>query len=157
MTQSTSPTMDRLSLLLTNHLSQLPHALVPEVFQSSPPSATTGHKRRSDTAWLDGLRGVAALMVVLQHEQAMVYMGHAFCYHWPEQTSPASWPILRLAFSGGSFAVVVFFVISGESISLSRHAVSNSEESSSVFFYLFLARNEDLKGGKPFCSNSRGN
>ncbi|CAK1362713.1 uncharacterized protein RHO25_007033 [Cercospora beticola] len=113
MTQSTSPTMDRLSLLLTNHLSQLPQALVPEFFQSSPPSATTGHKRRSDTAWLDGLRGVAALMVVLQHEQAMVYMGHAFCYHWPEQTSPASWPILRLAFSGGSFAVVVFFVISG--------------------------------------------
>ncbi|KAM3420414.1 hypothetical protein BST61_g3688 [Cercospora zeina] len=121
--------MDRLSSLLTAHLSQLPHALVPEVFQSSSPSTTAALKRHSDTAWLDGLRGVAALMVVLQHEQAMVYMGHAFCYHWPEQISPASWPILRLAFSGGSFAVVVFFVISGYVVPrrLLRHLQENRQ------------------------------
>lgn len=68
-----------------------------------------------ETSWLDGLRGVAALLVVLQHEHAMVNMGLHRCYGHDDQTrSVAYWPVVRLLFSGGSFAVMVFFYISGK-------------------------------------------
>lgn len=73
-----------------------------------------------ETSWLDGLRGVAALLVVLQHEHAMVNMGLHRCYgHDDDETrSLAYWPVVRLLFSGGSFAVMVFFYISGKFFSL---------------------------------------
>lgn len=74
-----------------------------------------------ETSWLDGLRGVAALLVVLQHEHAMVNMGLHRCYgygHDDETRSLAYWPVVRLLFSGGSFAVMVFFYISGKFFSV---------------------------------------
>lgn len=53
--------------------------------------------------------------MVLQHEHAMVNMGLHRCYGHDDQTrSLAYWPVVRLLFSGGSFAVMVFFYISGE-------------------------------------------
>lgn len=55
--------------------------------------------------------------MVLQHEHAMVNMGLHRCYgygHDDETRSLAYWPVVRLLFSGGSFAVMVFFYISGK-------------------------------------------
>lgn len=53
--------------------------------------------------------------MVLQHEHAMVNMGLHRCYGHDDQTrSLAYWPVVRLLFSGGSFAVMVFFYISGK-------------------------------------------
>ncbi|KAL0936004.1 hard surface induced protein 3 [Colletotrichum truncatum] len=71
------------------------------------------------TAWLDGLRGIAALCVVLVH------IGLA-CFSWDillawSPNSPRRWwlyqlPILRLVVSGLA-PVCVFFVVSGYTIS----------------------------------------
>lgn len=56
--------------------------------------------------------------MVLQHEHAMVNMGLHRCYYYghddDETRSLAYWPVVRLLFSGGSFAVMVFFYISGK-------------------------------------------
>ena len=86
------------------------------------PAIFTRSKQRKQiqrTAYLDGLRGFAAFMVYWQHHQL-----------WPRQTFMAdlifenAWgyqnnyyfaclPGIRLFFTGGHFAVAVFFVISG--------------------------------------------
>ncbi|KXT11436.1 hypothetical protein AC579_7254 [Pseudocercospora musae] len=69
----------------------------------------------SDTAWLDGLRGVAALLVVIQHIHPAVWW-LAMCDDVSDEStaiSPGTWPVLRLLFTGGSLAVQLFFVISG--------------------------------------------
>lgn len=97
---------------LSTSLSTIGHFLLPEclIVNSSP-------QVLHETSWLDGLRGVAALLVVLQHEHAMVNMGLHRCYgydHDDETRSLAYWPVVRLLFSGGSFAVMVFFYISGK-------------------------------------------
>ncbi|KAI5360280.1 putative acyltransferase 3 domain-containing protein [Septoria linicola] len=94
---------------LRHYLAVIGNFIVPEFLLEPSPNKKPLH----ETAWLDGLRGVAALLVVLQHEHSMINMGHAHCYHYPEQTSPAAWPFVRLLFSGGSFAVILFFLISG--------------------------------------------
>jgi peptidoglycan/LPS O-acetylase OafA/YrhL len=71
------------------------------------------------TSYLDGLRGFAAFLVYLQHHEQWAHdamsgtaifenvFGHGGRYH------AACLPGLRLFFSGGHFAVAVFFVISG--------------------------------------------
>ncbi|KAL9527262.1 O-acetyltransferase [Sphaerulina musiva] len=94
---------------LQTSLSTIGHFLLPEcLIVNSPPQVL------HETSWLDGLRGVAALLVVLQHEHAMVNMGLHRCYgHDDETRSLAYWPVVRLLFSGGSFAVMVFYYISG--------------------------------------------
>jgi len=71
------------------------------------------------TAYLDGLRGFAAFLVYLQHHELWAHdpvsgdrifenaFGHDGRYHL------ACLPGIRMFFSGGHFAVAVFFVISG--------------------------------------------
>ncbi len=68
------------------------------------------------TAWLDGLRGFAALMVFHHHNQLWAHRKNdvaenSFGYegmHYFQQL-----PYVRLFFNGGHFAVAIFFVISG--------------------------------------------
>jgi peptidoglycan/LPS O-acetylase OafA/YrhL len=75
------------------------------------------------TAWLDGLRGFAAFMVYIHHNQLWahgaqgnVIFENAFGYNGKHYF--ASLPFVRLFFSGGHFAVSIFFVISGYVLSV---------------------------------------
>lgn len=89
--------------------------LAPEVFQRRGMGNT---KRPGPTAWLDGLRGVAALSVATMHMSVYTHTNLELCYGagvgWQRwNTSLAAWPIFRLPFTGGHFAVILFFTISG--------------------------------------------
>lgn len=83
--------------------------------------ANTGNngKQLRRTAYLDGLRGFAAFMVYWLHHQLWahddVQMNHAFenVFGWNGRYYFAALPGIRIFFSGGHFAVTVFFVISG--------------------------------------------
>lgn len=85
----------------------------------------------SSTAWLDGLRGWAALIVCLVHMTVYTHADIELCHNheltpvevtnadgvkaWVPRynDTPAAWPFVRLFFAGGHIAVMVFFVISG--------------------------------------------
>lgn len=84
------------------------------------------HADRSKTAWLDGLRGWAALIVCFVHLTVYTHPGIESCYGSPlplpgqlgvsdelKNETPAAWPILRVLWNGGHFAVMVFFTMSG--------------------------------------------
>lgn len=75
------------------------------------------------TAWLDGLRGFAALMVYIHHNQLWA---HGFNGNFVYENSFgydgkhyfAALPVVRHFFSGGHYAVAIFFVISGYVLSV---------------------------------------
>lgn len=97
-------------------LGSVGHALKPEFFERRALSAT--QKRVGTTAWLDGLRGVAALSVCTMHLCVFTHTNLELCYGagiwWQKyNTSIAAYPIFRLPFTGGHFAVILFFTISG--------------------------------------------
>ncbi|KAF2799200.1 hypothetical protein K505DRAFT_231511 [Melanomma pulvis-pyrius CBS 109.77] len=80
-------------------------------------------KSMRQTAWLDGLRGFAAFMVYLHHNQLWAHGGmgnliyeNAFGYEGRHYF--AALPFVRHFFSGGHFAVAIFFVISGYVLSI---------------------------------------
>lgn len=97
-------------------LGSIGHALKPEIFERRGLSAA--QKRIGTTAWLDGLRGIAALSVCTMHLCVFTHPNLELCYgagiEWERyNTSIAAWPIFRLPFTGGHFAVILFFTISG--------------------------------------------
>lgn len=71
------------------------------------------------TAYLDGLRGFAALLVYILHHEVWGHagIGGEFilenAYGWDKQFYFVCLPGIRLLFSGGHLAVAIFFVISG--------------------------------------------
>jgi peptidoglycan/LPS O-acetylase OafA/YrhL len=71
------------------------------------------------TAYLDGLRGFAALMVYFGHHQLWAHdsliVGPILenGFGWEKNYHFCTFPGIRLFFTGGHFAVTVFFVISG--------------------------------------------
>jgi len=74
--------------------------------------------RVNETSYLNGLRGIAAAIVVLQHTAEEYYPENHGCYGDgpPEQDHYVQLPFLHLI-NNGSFAVALFFVISGFSLS----------------------------------------
>lgn len=76
-------------------------------------------KRLGPTAFLDGLRGWAALVVTFMHLTVYTHEGLELCYGQKfkhndmHNTSWTALPIIRLPFTGGHFSVMLFFVISG--------------------------------------------
>ncbi|KAK4561282.1 hypothetical protein LTR86_004599 [Recurvomyces mirabilis] len=73
----------------------------------------------SRTAYLDGLRGFAALLVYSLHHQVWGHsgMGGEFilenAFGWDHKYYLVCFPGIRILFSGGHLAVAIFFVISG--------------------------------------------
>ncbi|ORY82458.1 acyltransferase family-domain-containing protein [Protomyces lactucae-debilis] len=96
-----------------NFWTNLASSLTPEIFQISKRYA--GPLR--DTAYLDGLRGVAAFLVYIVHHESWAHpvwlpvmeMGYGYDGH----RYFACLPVVRILFMGGHFAVSIFFVISG--------------------------------------------
>jgi peptidoglycan/LPS O-acetylase OafA/YrhL len=72
-------------------------------------------KKLHPTAWLDGLRGVAALCVVITHS-ILIWRLDLFQIQEGHRLSFIEWPIIRLLFSGGAM-VSLFFIISGYALS----------------------------------------
>lgn len=126
---SPSPTILEGSSGLLIHLLQLPletmryFATALRRSLSLPPS-TPRNQSLKPTAWLDGLRGIAALAVYFHHHQLWVHsalnrsrflemgFGHEGYYFF------SALPGVRLLFAGGHFAVATFFVISGYALSV---------------------------------------
>ncbi|CAK4031428.1 acyltransferase like [Lecanosticta acicola] len=97
-----------------NALSATVEFLKPEFLQRKKAAAP----RKGNTAWLDGLRGGAALTVCIMHLTVYTHTDMELCYgdrlpNGQLNTSPAALPILRIPFTGGHYSVMLFFVISG--------------------------------------------
>jgi len=103
---------------------QPPQKLLPQIASVFVPDflsrRRTVTKRLGPTAWLDGLRGIAALLVCCSHLTFYTHDGIELCYNaeipftnGKINGTLAAFPILRLPFSGAHFAVMLFFVISG--------------------------------------------
>lgn len=89
---------------------------VPTIFQKGGKSG-----KPNKIAYLDGLRGMAALVVYLTHH---AYYAHEApllhrAFGWNGNYYFAAAPGIRLFFSGGALSVALFFVISGYVVSLS--------------------------------------
>jgi peptidoglycan/LPS O-acetylase OafA/YrhL len=85
--------------------------------------SSTPKRPSKKTAWLDGLRGFAAFLVYLHHNQLWSHGGkgnlifeNSFGYEGRHYF--AALPFVRLFFSGGHLAVAIFFVISGYVLSV---------------------------------------
>jgi peptidoglycan/LPS O-acetylase OafA/YrhL len=93
--------------------------LVRPEFLTRRPSAYSGPMRR--TAWLDGLRGFAALTVYWHHHHLWAHnVNHIYenAFGFEGRYYFIALPGVRNFFSGGHFAVAIFFVISGYVLSV---------------------------------------
>lgn len=95
-----------------------PHAGPGMPYKASPPPLSPPPSSSSSprpTIFLDGLRGLAALFVCIQHFVGG-FDGNLHEHGFGEDDRYyyiASLPFLRILFSGGSAAVAIFFVLSG--------------------------------------------
>ncbi|KAM3072208.1 hypothetical protein ACMFMF_007602 [Clarireedia jacksonii] len=96
---------------------------------------------KSQLAYLDGLRGIAAFIVYVDHFSAPHFKGMLDSYgSTPNDNSILQLPIIRLLYNGGPM-VCLFFVISGTVLSLKPLTLQNAQHwmhvyqtlSSSVF------------------------
>lgn len=91
--------------------------LTPEILTSRQRHINRLHEH-SKTAWLDGLRGWAALLVCFFHLTMWTHDGINYCYgadllSGERNITPAAWLIIRTLWTGGHFCVALFFTISG--------------------------------------------
>ncbi|KAK2067115.1 hypothetical protein P8C59_000876 [Phyllachora maydis] len=106
-----------------------------------PASGDSSRTPTRPTAYLDGLRGFAALVVYWHHHQLWAHeamsrdglLENAWGHHGERHF--ATLPIVRNVFTGGHFAVATFFVISGYALSAKSlgliHASSSSVDGAS--------------------------
>ncbi|KAI5461955.1 acyltransferase family-domain-containing protein [Mariannaea sp. PMI_226] len=86
------------------------------------------------TAWLDGLRGFAALIVYFHHHSLWVHDEGATKgifengFGFDGKYYLATFPVIRNFFTGGHFAVSTFFVISGYVLSLTPLSLIHAGE-----------------------------
>lgn len=104
------------------------HLLRP-AFLSKPPATKVTLRR---TAYLDGIRGFAALMVYIGHHQLWAHEAQnadkIFQSAWgfEGQYYLGCFPVVRNFFTGGHYAVVTFFVLSGYVLSTKPLALIQS-------------------------------
>lgn len=90
------------------------------------------------TAWLDGLRGFAALLVYSLHHQVWGHSGiHGEfilenVFGWDRQYYFVCLPGVRILFSGGHLAVAIFYLISGYVLTLAPLSLLQSTDSGRV-------------------------
>ena len=90
--------------------------------------------RDSSTAYLDGLRGLAALFVVIQHYVGGFDMNvHEHGFGENGNYYFASLPFVRIIFSGGSAAVAIFFVLSGYVLSIGPLKVLRAGDRDAIY------------------------
>ncbi|TVY17929.1 hypothetical protein LARI1_G004466 [Lachnellula arida] len=94
------------------HIFQLPTSFT----SSGPPSdeLARSSRRLHSTAWLDGLRGVASLLVVMHHSSWLWYPN--LSKGWgssPDNLWFVQLPFIRIFYAAGSAMVAIFFVVSG--------------------------------------------
>ncbi|EKD15317.1 uncharacterized protein L3040_001684 [Drepanopeziza brunnea f. sp. 'multigermtubi'] len=110
------------------------HKFVDIVRPSILTQGPAANKPLFPTSYLDGLRGFAALLVYIQHHELWVreadgdgeIFENGFGYNGKHHF--ATFPFIRLFFSGGHFAVPIFFVISGYVLSAKPLQLSEAEE-----------------------------
>ena len=115
----------------------------PAILTTRPGSPKKPTRR---TAWLDGLRGIAAFAVYLHHHQLWargIHGNYVFenSFGFKGQHYFSALPFVRFLFSGGHFAVALFFVISGYVLSVkslgaiqkNQHQVSADSIGSALF------------------------
>lgn len=112
--------LQQTSLKFSHFLKRMVTALYPEFLLLRSGSAARSKRK---TAWLDGLRGFAAFMVYLHHNQLWSHGGkgnliYENSFGYEGRRYFAAIPFVRLFFSGGHFAVAIFFVISGYVLSV---------------------------------------
>ncbi|CZT45289.1 uncharacterized protein RSE6_05585 [Rhynchosporium secalis] len=101
---------------------------------------TSRHDSLRETAWLDGLRGVAALLVMVYHYHLDMFN---FSTEAPYGSPKTEWwelwrlPYLRIIWCSGATQVGIFFVLSG--FVLSWSSLSSIREGQSEKFVLSLS------------------
>ncbi|KAJ6786714.1 hypothetical protein PWT90_08286 [Aphanocladium album] len=107
------------SASLFTFLSVVAFALLPSFVQQRLRPAEVKRRRISPTSWLDGLRGVAAFVVYINHYTAMNFgkFQRAYGdYELDDWSSPLQLPFVRVIFCGLPM-VHIFFIISGFALS----------------------------------------
>ncbi|KAF2256049.1 hypothetical protein BU26DRAFT_415613 [Trematosphaeria pertusa] len=109
----------------------------PEFLALRPGSPKSPRKPIRRTAWLDGLRGFAALTVYFHHHQLWAHntMGNSIyenAFGYDGKHYFVALPFVRNFFSGGHFAVAIFFIISGYVLSVKSMSQIQKGQSSSV-------------------------
>lgn len=85
-------------------------------------SSTSNTNIRKSTAYLDGLRGLAAFMVYFYHHISWFYgPTDDLIYGWGHNGNHYLFqlPFIRVFFTGGNAAVAIFFILSGYVLSIS--------------------------------------
>lgn len=134
---SMPPFLNRAAALLTFVIS----ALRPDIFRPSG-DKTTPPSKPNKVAYINGLRGVASLVVYLSHSAGYAHSGtHAFdrAWGWNGEYYFACFPGIRIFFNGGSYAVALFFVISGYVLSRSALRMVHEKQSLRLANHLGVA------------------
>jgi len=108
--------------------------------QTAPRSSSAAR-----TAYLDGLRGFAALLVYIGHHEMWAHEANGYLFEnvfgWEGAYNFATLPGIRTFFSGGHFSVTIFFVLSGYVLSSKPlsliHASENEKLGDNVASALF--------------------
>ncbi|PHH90216.1 hypothetical protein CDD83_4221 [Cordyceps sp. RAO-2017] len=115
----TVPDLQRLLYAVRAYLSPVLVFLLPSFVQRWLWPDIFPPRRLSSTSWLDGLRGVAAVPVILLHHTCLHFGSYSLPWgveNEGELASPIKLPFVRLVFSG-DVMVHLFFIISGFAVS----------------------------------------